>query len=292
MQGSLRGQPLAPTGCPRPASVPTSRPPGGRPVPLQPPPLPGLSPWQSRRWRPEAGPYPGPPEPRRKQTHIHTHTTQPSASFLPARPVVRTADKGRGGRRRPHQGHAEPPAALGPARGAPALFTSWRGQGTWGAKQRPRPPGPSLGQGRGPPAATPGGRHTEAGSLHLQRPPPPGALDCPVPTPRKRRRTPSKSQAGPPTARTRVPSPLLTVILEKIRQRSPPTSASRPSPTPSRRPNLPHTGLSAQVPGPSSGCGPPPLSAPALALSVDTVIRSPCVFLPGTPPPGSPPHTC
>ena len=298
VQGSPRGQPLAPTGCPRPAWVPTS---GLQEAaqphrsPASPRPHPGRQGASSRRSGPTLGPQsPG----ENKHTHTHTHTTQPSASFLAARPVVRTAGKGRGGRRRPHQGHAEPPLPQ-PGPQHPGLTHILVGAGHVGCSAETKAPGPSLGRGAGqrPPAATPGGGHAEAGSLHLRRPPPPRSTGwLPSPHPGSAAGHPASHRLvrkeASPHSPDQGPQPLLTVILEKIRLRSPPVSASRPSPTPSRRPNLPHTGLSAQRPSPSSGCGPPPLSAPALALSVDTVIRSPCIFLPGTPPPGSPPHTC
>ena len=181
MRGSPRGQPLAPTSCPRPASVPASRPPGGPPAPLQTPASPRPLTLAVKVLAARGRALPRGP---RAQAKTNTHTTQPSASFLPARPVVRTAGKGRGGRRRPHQGHAEPPAAPGPARGPSLSFTSWRGQGTQGCSTetkalRAQPGG--GGRGRGPAAATPGGGRRGWVSPPAAPPPAAGPLACSCP---------------------------------------------------------------------------------------------------------------
>ena len=62
--------------------LPRCPPPGLQEAPqphCRPLPLPGLSPWQSRCWQPEDGPYPGAPEPRQKQTHTPPSPPLPSS---------------------------------------------------------------------------------------------------------------------------------------------------------------------------------------------------------------------
>ena len=173
-----------------------------------------------------------------------------------------------------------------------------RGRARRGAAQRPRPSGPSLGVGAG--AEDPQLPHpaagAEAGSLHLQPPhPPQDHLPVPVPTPRKHRGTPRKSGAWcagkPPHSPEQGPQPFADRYLGKDSPEVSTRHCQQAQPhLPPADPACPTQASAPSTPAPSSWCGPPPLSVPALALGVDTIIHSPCVFLPGTPPPGSPPH--
>lgn len=174
------------------------------------------------------------------------------------------------------------------------------GGGHAGVQRRDQdPPGPAWGWGAG--AEDPQLPHPAVGTLRLglstcAPPAPQEHLTVPVPTPRKHRGTPRKAGAWcagkPPHSPEQGPQPSADGYLGKDSPEVSTRHCQQAQPhLPPADPSCPTQASAPSTPAPSSWCGPPPLSVPALALGVDTIIHSPCVFLPGTPAPGSPPHT-